>query len=191
MSRGVEGCRVGTGCRGVELVSRFGVEVSRPGLSPRRWVLRSRTAWGARPRAVRVWFKLCCTTQSERGSIRVRVPWLFLGWAWWWCGVCVCVVGWWSSARDACLSLIARHAPLAIAYLLSPVRRASTDDTAACLDLQTTDGARSTESNRVKKADKLAIISTHWPPARAFLGPLLPSSTVPHAQQSAVISNSY
>ena len=37
VSRGVEGCRVGRvgmGCRGVELVSRFGVEVSRPGLSP-------------------------------------------------------------------------------------------------------------------------------------------------------------
>ncbi len=35
MSRGVEGCRVGrvgVGCRGVESVSRFGVEVSRPGL---------------------------------------------------------------------------------------------------------------------------------------------------------------
>ena len=35
-SRGVEGCRVGRvgmGCRGVELMSRFGVEVSRPGLS--------------------------------------------------------------------------------------------------------------------------------------------------------------
>ena len=35
VSRGVEGCRgsrVGMGCRGVELVSRFGVEVSRPGL---------------------------------------------------------------------------------------------------------------------------------------------------------------
>ena len=36
VSRGVEGCRVGRvgmGCRGVESVSRFGVEVSRPGLS--------------------------------------------------------------------------------------------------------------------------------------------------------------
>ena len=35
VSRGVEGCRVGRvgmGCRGVESVSRFGVEVSRPGL---------------------------------------------------------------------------------------------------------------------------------------------------------------
>jgi len=40
VSRGVEGCRVGrvgVGCRGVESVSRFGVEVSRPGLRMPHW----------------------------------------------------------------------------------------------------------------------------------------------------------
>ena len=73
MSSGVErcravsrGCRVGTGCRGVELVSRFGVEVSRPGLRHRydirlgevcsrpreRPAIHTSAVWSGRGRAV-------------------------------------------------------------------------------------------------------------------------------------------
>ena len=75
VSRGVEGCRVGRvgmGCRGVELVSRFGVEGSRPGLSgahasPARRTARSapRRARGRRRSPERLHVRLRATRESS------------------------------------------------------------------------------------------------------------------------------
>ena len=98
---------------------------------------------GAQGLALCVWFKLCYNPVRKRQ--RVNYGYEFRGFfsgrrggvVW-----CVCV--WWgggSSARDACLSLIARHAPLAT-FFLSAARRQTTLRRVSTSRPRTVHGAR-------------------------------------------------